>query len=172
MGVIDFNALPDSARIWIYGMNVPLHSEQVSNITEQMNRFLPQWTAHKRELSTAWILTYNRFLMIGADESIMTASGCSIDKLIKHLLALEQSTGVEMVNSASKIFYRDRSGNIECVSRPAFKVLVNNGAVDEKTVVFNNVIQSVAELRNGKWEVPMRNSWHFKAFPVGVFASE
>ena len=172
MSVIDFNALPDSARIWIYGMNVPLHSEQAADITAQMNRFLPLWTAHKRELSTAWTLTYNRFLMIGVDESSMTASGCSLDKLIKYLQALEQRVGVEMVNSASKVFYRDHSKNIVCVSRTVFKSLVKNGTVDEETVVFNNVIQSVGELRNGKWELPMRNSWHFQAFPVGLLTSE
>jgi hypothetical protein len=41
---------------------------------------------------------------------------------------------------------------------------VQSGEVGEDTVVFNNTIATVGELLAGKWEVPLRESWHAQAF--------
>ena len=34
------------------------------------------------------------------------------------------------------------------------------------TIVFDNTIQSVSSLRNGRWELPAKASWHARAFSL------
>jgi hypothetical protein len=40
--------------------------------------------------------------------------------------------------------------------------------VSEDTVVFDNTVATVGDLRAGKWERPFRDAWHAKAFPLGA----
>lgn len=168
MSVIDFKDLPDSSRLWIYGAARPLSDQEVRQLREQMSQFMEQWTAHKRELRTGWELRYNRFILIGVDESMMNASGCSIDDMVRNLRAFEQQIGVDIVDSHAKVFFRDRSGEIQCVPRTEFKQLVEKGQITENTIGFNNIIQTAGELRASKWEAPMKETWHRQAFGIAA----
>lgn len=106
--------------------------------------------------------------MIAVDESMMAASGCSIDSMVHHLRDFERLINGEIVSTSSKVFYRDREEKIQCLNRAEFKQLVEQGVVDENTTVFNNIIQTLGDLRQGRWEVPMKESWHMDAFGAMV----
>ncbi len=49
-------------------------------------------------------------------------------------------------------------------SREEFTQLVDEGAVGPDTVVFDNTIQTTGALRDRRWEVPARRSWHGRGF--------
>ena len=168
MSFVNFNDLPDTARIWIFGAEKPLDSSQVQKLTENMGLFLEQWTAHKRELNPSWEVRHNQFIVIGLDESTLAASGCSIDSMVRNLKNLESAIGANIVGTSLKIFYRDKNESIQCVGRAEFKQLVESGIVNDATVVFNNMIQTVADLKQNRWEVQMQESWHMQAFGVSV----
>ncbi|MFQ5651218.1 MAG: ABC transporter ATPase [bacterium] len=164
MSVIEFNKLPDSSRLWIYGCARAFTRDEVPELRAQMERFLVQWTAHKRELVVGWEMRYDQFILTAVDESLMAASGCSIDGMVHHLREIENRFQTEIVDTAAKVFYRDRRDAIRCIDRAGFRRLVHAGSAGEETIVFNNVVQTVGELRRGRWEVPMTASWHGQAF--------
>lgn len=164
MSVVNFSDLPDSTRIWIYGAERKLSDEETSLLEKRMTAFLKQWAAHKRELRTGWRLEYQQFVIIAVDESMMAASGCSIDSLVRNLANLEHEIDCQIVGTAHLVFFRNESNEIEAITRPEFKERVTEGIVDENTVVFNNIISTLGELRDRKWETAMRSSWHQQAF--------
>ncbi len=168
MSFVNFNDLPDTARVWIFGSKNPLDSSQVQKLTENMGLSLEQWTAHKSELNPSWELRHNQFIIIGLDENMMAASGCSIDSMVHNLKNFESAIAANIVGNSLKVFYRDKNESIQCVGRAEFKQLVENGSVNEETVVFNNMIQTAGDLRENGWEIPMRDSWHMQAFGVLV----
>ena len=156
MSVIEFNEMPDSSRLWVYGAKRGLDEQQIVIATDRMNQFMREWTAHKRDLTTAWELRNSQFFLIAVDESAMAASGCSIDSMVHNLQELEREVGIEIMSTTSKLFYRDSHGGINCLDRLAFKQLIVEETVNAATIVFNNTIQTVGELRGGKWEVPVK----------------
>ena len=166
MSVVKFNEIPDTARLWIFGSAKPLNDHQVQMLHENMDRFLDQWASHKREVTAGWDLYYSQFILIGVDEKMTSVSGCSIDSMVHNLRTFEQLSGSDIINSSSKVFYRHANKAIQCVTREEFKQLVENRIVNEGTIVFNNTIQSLSEIRQDKWEVPMKDSWHVEAFGV------
>ncbi|MFQ5637227.1 MAG: hypothetical protein ACE5IR_04455 [bacterium] len=168
MSVVTFERMQDSARLWIYAAERAFTDDEIEMLNKEMFRFLEQWTAHNQDLITSWRLKYARFIMIGVDESLTPASGCSIDSMVRHLSDFEKRIGAHIVNTHTMIFYRDRLGDIQCVARLQFKGLCEEGAVRENSVVFNNTIQSIAELKQGLWEVPMKDSWHYEVFGKAV----
>ena len=164
MPALNFPDLPDMARVWIYGAIQSLTPEQVLALDDHMARFLAQWHSHERPVTPSWQLMHDRFVVIGADESAAGLSGCSIDSMVRNLKDFAGTTGLDFLGTASQVFYRDRAGAVQCVDRPGFAKLAEQGAVDEQTMVFNNVIATVGEFRAGRWEVPLSDSWHMQAF--------
>jgi hypothetical protein len=44
--------------------------------------------------------------------------------------------------------------------------MAEQGDVTPRTVVFDNTVETVGALREGKWETPATNSWHGRAFKL------
>jgi hypothetical protein len=155
---VGFDLLPDSARVWIYGSRRKIEHGEVQALDRHMADFLEEWRSHGREITPAWTLAYDRFVVIAADESATGLSGCSIDSMFRAVMALGFS------NSGNDLYYRSGDGEILYADRLEFRGLVETGRVDRSTIVFNNTVATVGEFRRGSWEVPMRESWHMEAF--------
>ena len=162
MSSVPFKQLPDDARLWIFTAGRELDAGEEDRLLSEVDSFLPAWTAHRVELEAARDWRYGRFLFVAVDESAVGASGCSIDALVRFLKSIGDRLGVVMVDNAP-VLYRD-GGEIKRVTRPEFRELAENGAVTAGTVVFNNTLTRVGELRNSSWEVPASESWHGGVF--------
>ena len=160
--VVSFDSLPADARVWIFAADRPLDTDERQRLLALVDGFLDQWKAHGTPLAAGRDWRYDRFLLIGVDESAAGASGCSIDAMVHQLAALERSLGVALLDHGPVLFRQhDR---IERLPRPAFGDLARRGDVSPDTVVFNNTVTRVSDVREGRWETPARASWHAKAF--------
>jgi hypothetical protein len=129
-----------------------------------MRAFLEEWRSHGREITPGWGLVHDQFLVIGVDERAMGISGCSIDSMFRAVEGFRNAGGVEFSRSGNQVWYRDARNEVRCLDRSAFSDLARQGALDAETIVFDNTVSTLAELDRGRWEVPMRESWHMKAF--------
>ena len=168
MSIIDFDRLRDSSRLWIFGIVRPLNAEEIQLIGKSMNTFVESWISHKVDVQAGWTLKYDRFILIGADESVTGVSGCSIDGMVGSLRDLERQVGSVIADSNPYVFYRGSEGQILTLTRPDFKKLAERGGVTEETVVFDTTIQSVHEFRSGTWEIPAKDSWHKRLIEIAV----
>jgi hypothetical protein len=164
MSLISFDRLPDHARLWVFGADRPMTAPEKQMVLDSVETGLAAWNAHGSPVHWGHQLVHDQFLMIGVDETVTELSGCSIDSATRALKALEGRLGLSLLDN-SRVFYRE-AGRVVRVTRPEFRDLARSGAVTEDTVVFNNVLATVGELRRGDWEVPLRRSWHAEAFPV------
>lgn len=169
MPAVPFDRLPDDARLWVFAAAHPLDDERRQALLEHADAFLQRWAAHGAPVVGGRELRHGRFLLVGADERATGVSGCSIDTLFRTLGELETRMGVPL-RDGSLVFYRDAQGEIQAEPRAAFRRRAAAGGVTEDTVVFDNTITTVGELRSGGWEKPLRESWHARAF--GIPASQ
>ena len=162
MALTPFDQLPPDARLWIFAADQPLGDEQRDTLLREVDAFLGHWKAHGHPLTVARDWRYDRFLLVGVDEASAGASGCSIDAMVRLLGELEQQLRVQMLDYGPVIF---RQGDtISRLPRPVFAEMAREGVVSADTVVFNNTLTRVGELRDGRWETPARASWHGRAF--------
>lgn len=155
--------LPDDSRLWVFAASRPLTPDEAASLLARVDEFLGGWHAHGRPVVGARELRLDQFLLVAADERATGVSGCSIDSLYRVLKEAERELGVGLLD-ASLVHYRDGDGVVRAASRPDFRELVRDGAVDEDTPVFDNTVRTLAELREDAWEKPMRSSWHARAF--------
>lgn len=168
MSLNELTTLPDEARLWCFAADRPLSAEEVDVLAARMAGFLGGWKAHAQELRVGFELRESRFLFVAVDERQAAASGCSIDALVGELREVQREIGADLID-VSAVWYRDPSGAIATVSRPDFRRLGSEGSVGLETPVFDLTLLTVGQLRDGRLEVPARNSWHASLLtPSGV----
>ena len=155
--LVPFSSLPDHARVWIYPASrlfTEIEKEEISRIISQ---FLNQWATHGTPLKTAFDLPYDRFIVIGLDEEVQGASGCSIDASVKFIQELETEYKVDLMDKMN-VSYK-QGEYIAYKSLTDFKKMAKDKAVSKNTIVFNNLVNTKAEYLEF-WEVPASESWH------------
>src|SRR3954467_1399842 len=136
MSLVPFSALPDTARIWIFGSDKPLVGAGVDTLLAEVDAYLDQWKAHGFPLRAAREWKDNRFLVIGIDPTAEQASGCSIDGLFRALQQLQRTIGAQIVGGG-RVFYRDSAGATHSATREEFGTLAAKGEVGPTTPVFD-----------------------------------
>ncbi len=151
---------PDT-RVWVYAFPRRLGSQELAAVQEALGDFVEDWKSHQDDVRGAFKIVYDQFVFI-VGESKDDVSGCSIDSSVRVFKSLKSSLGLDALNRGL-VYYRD-GDFINCVSRPDFQKLVDEGKVKRETVVFNNALTKVGELQAGFWEIPFSESWHAVAF--------
>jgi hypothetical protein len=158
--------LPDSARLWIFGVSRPLDAQEETRLLNRVDAFIDGWAAHGHPLAAGRAWLEGRFLLVGVDDRVTAPSGCSIDALIRALARLESELDIEVVGNAP-VWYRGPSGSPERVSRPAFRKLAREGAVGLDTPVFDLSLIRLGDFRSGRFEGPARDHWHARLLGSG-----
>ena len=150
---------PGGARIWIFSVDRELGGAEADELLGEVDRFIETWAAHGAPLRAARSWRYRRFLIVGADTETVPPTGCSIDALVNLLKSMEDRLGARFLGNEA-VWYRDTGGTIRRASRPGFRTLAREGRVTPGSVVFDNSVTSMADLRAGRWEGPASERWH------------
>ncbi|MPY86499.1 MAG: ABC transporter ATPase [Luteitalea sp.] len=162
MSNVPFESLPEDARAWVFATDRPLDGSERDRVLAEVDAFLDDWTAHGVPLQAARDFRHDRFLLVAVDERAAGASGCSIDALVRRIKQVGDALGTTLLDHAP-VYYRG-GGGIVCVSRDEFADRATRGEVTPDTLVFNNAVTSVGEIRQGRWETPASESWHGQVF--------
>jgi hypothetical protein len=154
-----FEGLPDSARLWVFGVSRALEDREEALLLGRVDAFIAKWAAHGHPLAAAREWCEGRFLMVAVDDRVTAPSGCSTDALIRALRRLETDLDVELVGNAP-VWYRDAGGQPARVSRPRFRELARRKEIDLDTRVFDLSLTRLGDLREGRFEGPARDHWH------------
>jgi hypothetical protein len=163
MPMMQFDELPDSARIWVYGADRDLTNAEQTRLLEAVDEFLGRWAAHGVPLHTARRWDDGRFLAIGVDSTKEGASGCSIDGLYRTLKSLESSLGAHIVTSGL-VYYRGKDGKIHSVMRDEFTDLASKGEINGDTEVYDLSVTSLNEWKS-RFKSRASDSWHASLIP-------
>lgn len=161
MPIVPFETLPDSARIWIFASDRPVHGAAADTLLAEVDRFLADWRAHGVPLRNARDWRDDRFLTIGVDVNEENASGCSIDGLFRTLQALQREIGAQLVGGG-RVFYRTRN-DIEAVTREQFAERVQRGEVTGDAAVFDPSLTDLGSWR-AKFVQPAAKAWTARYF--------
>ncbi|MGL5112401.1 MAG: ABC transporter ATPase [Flavobacterium sp.] len=156
-----FENLPEDSKIWIYQSNRKFSDAEIVEIEEALQSFLKDWAAHGTNLESAYLLKYNRFIIIAVDQEVQAATGCSIDSSVEFIQSLEKRYDVDLLDKMNVTFKLGE--HVAHKTLIDFKKMVKDKAVTENTIVFNNLVNNIQEF-NESWEVPAADSWHSRFF--------
>lgn len=160
---LTFDGLRADSRIWVFASSRPFTEQERQELDTLLVKVREKWDIKQPGMRGCHEFIEDRFLVVGADESQGIIDGCSVDAMMSWILRLEGQTGLKLMDRMV-IHYRDAEGAPQSVSRPQFAELASSGEVTAATHVFDTTIHSVGELREGRFEVPMSETWHGQAF--------
>lgn len=155
--LVDFNTLPDESRVWIYQANRSFTEQEIEDIQSKLNIFISNWTAHGSDLQSGYLVKYKRFIVIGLNQNLNNATGCSIDASVHFIQQLEKEYNVDLMDKMN-VSYK-QGEYIAYKTLKDFRKMAKDKAVSKKTIVFNNLVNTIAEFKEN-WEVPASESWH------------
>ena len=153
----DYKGFPDSARVWIYQSTTPIGEEKVIEIQRHLKTFAKNWVSHNNQLSAFADIFHSQFVVLMVDENQAGASGCSIDKSVHFLKQLEQHYNLNLFDRMT--FTYKEGETVKTASREEFTMLYESGKIDDKTLVFDNLVKDKRAFEE-KWLKPLGESWH------------
>ena len=156
--------LPDTARVWIYVANRAMTAEERLAVEAHLAAFTSTWVAHGSPLAAEAAVLLDQVVVLTVDETVQTATGCSIDASVAALRALPQAAP-----SLADLDLFDRSWVLYAESPHAdawqrialrdFWALRKAGKVEDETVVFDTTVNCLGDLRH-QGAKAFASSWH------------
>ena len=157
-----FRGVSDSAKLWVFMSSRELSSSQEQIISNELTEMLTHWKSHGAQVQGGFLILYKKFILVVGQLEHDGVSGCGIDSMVRSMKEISNRAGFTLSEHQNIFFKKD--GNVIEVTKDAYRELVKNKEVGPETIVFNTAIQTVGELRNGKFELMSKDSWHGKRF--------
>ena len=142
---VSFEHLPDHARLWIYQADRKFSEAEEKVINEETRVFCELWVAHGNPLKTSFRIDRSQFLILGVDEGVAGASGCSIDGSVRMLKSLQERMGIDFLSRSKVPFLID--GNVKLISVRELKEAFASGILGPATLTFHLLAAT-----KGDWE--------------------
>lgn len=152
-----YEKLPNSTKIWIYQSNKSFDETEIPKLRAELQTFANNWVSHNKMLRTYADVYYNRFIVLMVDESLSSASGCSIDSSVRFMQQLEQEYDINLFDRMT--FSYKKNDTVKTASRHDFSALYHENQITDNTIVFNNLVKTKGEFEQ-KWKVKLAESWH------------
>lgn len=146
---------PDS-RVWIYQSSRLFSLSEALEIETALEEFVAGWLAHGAGVKGYGNLFFGRFLVLMADETNTTVSGCSTDSSVRFVKALGERFRVDFFARQHLAFVvKDR---IEVLPMNQLPYALANHFITADTLYFNNLAATKQQLETS-WIVPVKDSW-------------
>jgi hypothetical protein len=158
-----FHTLSPDSKIWIYQADRKLTPDQIQQANTFLTNYCDRWAAHGNPLKASFDIRYSHFIIIAADESFNSTSGCSIDDSVRAIKEVQSHTGIDFLNRNVVGFLEDEQ--VVLMELSSLKQNYTDGMWNESTLSFNNLVTSKIELEN-LWIVPAGKTWLKRYLPV------
>ncbi|QJB36476.1 hypothetical protein HF324_00805 [Chitinophaga oryzae] len=145
-----------ASRVWIYQSNRPFNEQEIKEIDEQLLQFTEQWNAHGAPVKGWGRVVLGQVVILIADETDTTVSGCSTDSSVRVIKSIEKQYNVNMFDRLLLGFIvKDK---VQLLPMAQLGYAMEQGFIDENTLYLNNTVLTKADL-DTKWLIPLKDSW-------------
>ncbi len=150
-----------NSRVWIYQADRLLTNGKVDKIDSYIHPFAETWSHHGANLKSKAYVLYNLFIVFVVDETDAEVGGCGIDSSVHLVQKISTELQIEFFNRLAIAYFKDEK--IICENKQNFSETVNSSSFNTDTLVFNNQVKTLQELKNN-WIIPFNKSWHTNFF--------
>lgn len=144
------------SKVWIYQSNRPLSVNEYASVMIMIETFVAQWTSHGSKVKGFGTIVFNHFIILIADETKSSVSGCSTDSSVRLIKEIEKNTGINFFDRQNLAF--QLSNEIRLIPLSELNDAMVKGIVLPETLYYNNLISTLEELYD-KWLIRIDQSW-------------
>jgi len=150
-------AFPDESRVWIYQADKPFEDEKIPLVNEDIEAFCTQWTSHNHDLRAIGGIMHDLFVVLVVDETMSSASGCSIDKSVAFVKSLEHKYSRNLLERHN-VAWLDKAEQLHITPLADLKGALEAGQLSLEDRVFDNLVSNRKDYIS-RWTLPLGESW-------------
>ena len=152
-----FLDFPDSSKVYLYPSSRKFYPQELDQIQKDLDLIKEKVNEEGWTENFDLKLIYGRFI-IGVSEISEPGNLSKLANFLsQEILKLEQSYQIQLLDKMNVSFKQGQY--IQYKDLAEFKKLIKNKAVNAKTIVFDNLVETLEDL-NLYWEVPLEESWY------------
>jgi len=144
----------DLHKIWVFQSSCQFSDFQLNWIEFKLQNFLSQWQTHGSNLVGKYEIIENQFIKIKVDDSINSASGCSIDSMTKIIKEIDQEFSLQLLNRTLIAYNEDLE--IKILPLNEFKSKIKS--LNPATIIYNLSVTNENEF-NDSFKQKLNDSW-------------
>lgn len=152
-----FDGFPDDARLWLASFPRPLLPAEQARLRAQFEAFRPHWKTHGEPIESAFALLEGQVLAVAERTMQTQPSGCAIDAMLRQLYKLADLLELSLLD-AQKVLVR-AGGGLQAVPKTRLEAMLAGGEIGPDTPVLDLTLQQLGELREGRLERPLGQTW-------------
>jgi hypothetical protein len=155
--LVPFESLSETAKVWVYPASRKFYKNEITEVEDKVNNFVSHWKETDANFKASYRFLHNRFVIIAAEDSEIQLTNQDLDQVVGFVLQLQSEYELELLDRMNVCFKQGEFVQYKEIKE--FKKLLKNKSVSNKTIVFDNLIQTKEELEHF-WEVPITESWY------------
>jgi len=144
------------SKVWIYQSSRPLSVNEYESAIKMIETFVTQWTSHSTKVKGFGTILLNHFIVLIADETTASVSGCSTDSSVRLIKEIEKNTGINFFDRQNLAF--QISNEIRLIPLTELNAAIIKEIILPETLYYNNLISTLDELYD-KWLIRIDQSW-------------
>jgi hypothetical protein len=125
-------------------------------IEEMLGEFVKVWHSHGEPVKGYGNLFFGQFVVLMADETSGSVSGCSTDSSVHIIKEIERRFEVRLFDRVLLAFFvKDK---VQLLPMSQLPYALENNLMTPDTLYFDNTIRNKAELES-RWLIPIKDSW-------------
>jgi len=147
--------LPGHSRVWFFGANRILNNDELAKLNVQLTEFISDWKAHGAAITAGFEIVHESIIIIAADETHASPSGCSIDKAF----GLLKDSGIDFFQR--QLIWRAFCNTTEIFTLNQAMEQLESGNFNSQTLIINSMVTNLEQVRN-QFYIPINASWASK----------
>jgi len=162
---VSLNALPETSRLWLLAFSPQPEPAVAAELVRGLAEILGQWRHKGQVYQAAGVLLEPGLLAVAEPNLATQPSGCAIDGMLRKVHRLLAHLALEPVDPAACILVRLR-GRLTVIPKGEVQARLDDGTLEAATPVLDLGLYNLAELRAGRLEAPLADTWVGRKYGV------
>jgi len=153
---IPFNKISENYTCWVYQIEKMIGQTEKIFISKNLEAFCEKWMSHNNTVKSSYIIDFDSFIILFADQSINKVSGCSIDEKSRIIRKIGDELNIKILPYISTgVFIKKK---LVFLSKEEIISKFNCNEINIESDIININIKNKKEYKE-KWILKIKESW-------------
>ena len=153
---IPFNKISENYTCWVYQIGKMITQKEKVFISKSLESFCKKWTSHNNSVKSSYVIDFDSFIILFADQSINKVSGCAIDEQSRVIRQIGNNLKIKILPYINTgVFINNK---LVFLSKEEIISKLNSNEINGDSDIINITIKSKKDYEE-KWILKIKESW-------------
>ena len=153
---IPFNKISENYTCWVYQIGKMITQKEKVFISKSLESFCEKWTSHNNSVKSSYVIDFDSFIILFADQIINKVSGCAIDEKSRVIRQIGNNLKIKILPYINTgVFINNK---LVFLSKEEIISKLNSKEINGNSDIINITIKSKKDYEE-KWILKIKESW-------------